>query len=305
MAKKHPLVLCFGEFLWDSLPDGLYPGGASFNVAYHLHHQGLTTCLVSAVGRDFLGDELIRRMEKFGLPTQGVARLKGWPTGTVLASVGPGGDAKFDIATDVAWDRIPAAKATLRAAARADAIVFGTLSQRSERDRATLARLLGAARGGALKIFDVNLRPPHDDLGAVRALAPKADLLKVNAGEAAKVAAGAAESAGREEGDARRLAEEFGIPIVCVTAGARGAGLLRRGRWTWERGRPVRTADTVGAGDAFLAALTAGLLFGGKRPDAALLARACRLGEWVAGQRGATPVYGSTLANLFQRKTRR
>jgi len=75
MNTPPPLALCFGEVLWDFLPDGLYPGGASLNGAYHLHRQGLDVLLISAVGRDVLGDELLRRLGQWGLPISGLARL--------------------------------------------------------------------------------------------------------------------------------------------------------------------------------------------------------------------------------------
>ncbi|MFA5058394.1 MAG: PfkB family carbohydrate kinase, partial [Opitutaceae bacterium] len=168
---------------------------------------------------------------------------------------------------------------------------FGSLAQRSVSNRAALDRLLTLLPDDALRVFDVNLRPPHDDLELVRTLARHATLLKLNAAEAARLAAGAAEEPGREETDARALARLTGCAIVCVTAGARGAGLLRADRWLWEPGRPVVVADTVGAGDAFLASLVTHLL-NSRISGGESLARACRLGEWVASQRGATPGYG-------------
>jgi fructokinase len=229
-------ILCFGEILWDFLPDGLHAGGAPFNVAYHLHRLGQPTRVVSAVGADVLGDELLRRLGNWGLPTDGVARVPDRPTGYVRATVGPDGDARYEIAADVAWDRIAVDAGTHAATATARALVFGSLAQRAPANRAALERLRAALPAAALRIFDVNLRPPHDDLDLVRALARHATVLKLNA---------------------------------------------------------VEVVDTVGAGDAFLAALVAHLLTG-RLPDSAILARACRLGEWVATRRGATPAYDSS-----------
>ena len=132
---------------------------------------------------------------------------------------------------------------------------------------------------------------PTDDLPLIRRLATQATLLKLNDGEAARLCAGNP-AASDVESHARFLATETGCVRVVITAAARGAGLLGRdGRWHWEPGRPVAVADTVGAGDAFLAALLSGLLRG--RDDAAALAHACRVGEWVATQRGATPDYAA------------
>jgi fructokinase len=292
MNETRPLVLCFGEILWDFLPDGLFLGGASLNAAYHLHHHGVDARVVSAVGRDVLGDELLRRCTNWGLSTDGIAQLNDVPTGHVRVAIGRNGDARFDIVTHVAWDKIPATDANLRAAARADAFVYGSLAQRSLENRIALERLLAALPKQALRVFDANLRPPHDDLDLVRQLARKATVFKLNATEAARLAANESEKPGHEEGYARLVAEMSGCGFVVVTAGARGAGMLRDGRWLWEPGRPRQVADTVGAGDAFVASLVAHLLHG-KVLDAEILARACRLGEWVASQRGATPAYTS------------
>jgi fructokinase len=293
MNETRPLVLCFGEILWDFLPDGLFLGGASLNAAYHLHRHGVDARVISAVGHDVLGDELLRRCTSWGLSIDGIARLDGVPTGHVRVDVGRNGDARFDIVPNVAWDKIAATAANLRAAAQADAFVYGSLAQRSPRNRATLDRLLAALPAHALRIFDANLRPPYDDLGLVRELARKATIFKLNATEAARLAANESEKPGREEAHARLVAEMSGCGFVVVTAGARGAGLLRNGRWLWEAGRPMQVADTVGAGDAFVASLVTHLLHG-KMPDGEILARACRLGEWVASQRGATPAYTAT-----------
>ncbi len=292
MNTPPPLALCFGEVLWDFLPNGLYLGGASLNGAYHLHRQGLDVLLISAVGRDVLGDELLRRLGQWGLPISGLARLDHTPTGYVRVAVGANGDARFDIVTEVAWDRIAASPATLEAAARAGAFIFGSLAQRSPFNRNTFERILAALPPAALRVFDVNLRPPYDDLVLVRELARKATVLKLNADEAARLAGREAE-AGREEACARSLAAQTGCSFIVITAGARGAGLLRNNRWLWEPGRPVKVVDTVGAGDAFVASLVMHLLQA-RLPDQEILSRACRLGEWVASHPGGTPAYDSS-----------
>jgi fructokinase len=283
-------VLCFGEILWDFLPAGLFPGGAPFNVGYHLHRHGVPVFVVSAVGRDVLGDELLRRLHAWGLPVDHVAVLDALPTGYVRADVSDSGDAHYSITADVAWDAIPvdAGGALLARADGAGAVVFGSLAQRSLANRDALDRLLAAAPRRALRVFDVNLRPPHDDAAVIWSLAARASVLKLNATEAARLARDGAESPGSEEADARALAARAGCACVCVTAGARGAGLLRNGAWTWEDARAVEVADTVGSGDAFLASLVASFLHG-RSSDGELIARACRIGEWVATRRGATP----------------
>lgn len=281
-------ILCFGEILWDLLPHGAFAGGAPFNVACHLRQLGVPVRMISAVGTDERGDELRRLAKERGLALDGLARLPGWATGTVTAEIGPTGDARYTIHEDVAWDHIPVTEAIEATARGARGVVFGSLALRSADNERALERLLDALPENAWRVFDVNLRPPFDDLGRVRQLARWANLLKLNTEEAGRMAGAAGERPGAEEADARALALETGVPLVCVTAGARGAGLLRGSRWVWEPARPVAVVDTVGAGDAFLAALLAGLLQGGK-DDRELVAAACRRGEWVASRPGACP----------------
>jgi fructokinase len=285
-------VLCFGEILWDFLPDGLFPGGAPFNVSYHLHQHALAAELASAVGRDVLGDELLRRLGLWKIPTAGIDRHEKLPTGYVVADVSASGDAHYRITQNVAWDRIEAGDHACAFAATCDALIFGSLALRSTHNRESLGKLFNQLPPAAARIFDVNLRPPHDDLTLVRAFAKHATVLKLNAAEAARLAAGATESPGREEADARTLFDQFRTATICITSGVRGAGLLHEGRWIWEPAKPVNVADTIGAGDAFLGGFIAKWLTAGNAPADALR-HACRLGEWVASNRGATPDYAT------------
>ncbi len=287
--SPRPTVACFGEILWDFLPRGAFPGGAPFNVAYHVGRLGLHAHLISAVGHDLLGDDLLRRLRHWGLDTDGVSRHLGLPTGHVRATLDAGGNAAYEIATEVAWDQIIPGEDSIRAVHGARALVFGTLAQRSPVNRAALNRLLAILPPDALRVMDVNLRAPHDDLALVRTLARKCTLLKLNAGEAARLNDDQP-GYGREEAHARQLAESCGCAIVCVTAGEHGAGILAGGQWHWTQARPMTVRDTVGAGDAFMAGLLSGLLLHGESAARAL-ERACRLGEYVAAQDGATPAY--------------
>ncbi len=289
MDNPGPIVVCFGEILWDFLPSGLFPGGAPHNVAYHLHQLGLRPHLVSAIGRDVLGDELQRRLRLWGLDLLGLSRHLGLPTGYVTATWGSDGNAHYEITPSVAWDQISVGEDTIRAAVQAHAAVYGSLAQRSTYNRASLTRLLAVLPPKALRVFDVNLRPPHDDPDFALELAGRATLLKLNSTEAARLLHDHPDF-GREEPHARALALRTGCPMVCITAGEHGAGILSDGAWHWEQARPVTVRDTVGAGDAFLAGLLAGLLRHGD-PPAIALARACRLGEFVAARDGATPPY--------------
>ena len=285
-------VLCFGEVLWDFLPHGTFPGGAPFNVAYHLHRLAVPVYPISAVGNDDLGEQLLQRLAQWGVSTSAITRHATLPTGRVSATLSSQGDAHYVIARDVAWDRITVALNTLKTAATSPALVFGSLALRSAENRAALKQLIDALPTNAWRVFDVNLRAPHDDLALVREFASSANVLKLNATEAARLV-DATESPGQEESHARSLAAQFNASLICITAGERGAGLLRADHWTWVSARRVVVADTVGAGDAFLAAFLVGLLRA-VLTDTEMLSAACRLGEWVASHPGATPDYDAT-----------
>ncbi|CAA9362287.1 MAG: Fructokinase [uncultured Gemmatimonadetes bacterium] len=288
-------VICFGEALWDRLPGGLFLGGAPVNVAYHLERCGASAVPVTAVGDDDLGREMLRRFARWGLDTRFVGVLGHRPTGVVHAEPLPDGGTSYRIEEDAAWDWIELSPALRRTAGACRAVVFGTLAQRFPHNRERLAHLLKCA-GGALRVYDVNLRPPYDSLELVWRLAGRAGLIKANADELARLT-GVAPGAGSLEEGARALAEKTACPRVCVTAGAIGAGLLLDRAWHWAEGRPVHVRDTVGAGDAFLAGLIHGLLDDPGAPRQAL-ERACRLGELVASCEGATPEYTISAAGV-------
>lgn len=290
MADR-PSVLCFGEILWDFLPPGLFPGGAPFNVGYHLKQLGLEVNLLSGLGRDKLGLELVRRLEDWDISTGSITLHSGLPTGTVVARTNEQGDATYDITESVAWDQILINQDIIQLAVASQALVFGSLALRSQVNCTALDRVLQVLPSEALRVFDVNLRAPFDNLNLVRERARQADLLKLNAEEAARVVLNAdREEPGSEEALARALSLECGCQTVCITAAERGAGLLKDGEWHWENGRSVEVVDTIGSGDAFLARLLGHLLKQDASPPEAL-ASACRHGEWVATKFGATPAY--------------
>jgi fructokinase len=296
MTERNSVV-CFGEILWDFLPDALYLGGAPLNVAYHLHRLGISVDIVSAIGSDVLGDEAARRLEQGGLSTGAIVRDFSRPTGYVRAILNTAREARYEFAANVAWDEIVLNAVAKEKARAAKAVVFGSLAQRATSNRAALEDLLKVVPKTSWRVFDVNLRPPFDDLARVEELMPRANVLKLNASEAARLAANEPEWPGREEIHARELAARSRCQTVCITAGDRGAGILLNDAWQWEPGMPVVVADTVGAGDAFLAALIAQLV-NGETNRATLLRFASRLGEWTAAHRGATPAYDASTPQL-------
>lgn len=278
-------VVCFGEVLWDILPTGKQPGGAPFNVAVHLHQLGQPVALISRVGDDELGRELLDFIAAKGLDTGHVQRGKTHLTGVVKANVDDAHEVTYKIVQPVAWDYIQYDADLAALVARADVLVYGTLAARQADTRATLYRLLESAR---FKVFDVNLRAPHYTPEVTTHLLAQADLVKLNHHELAEVTGwfGDEVPAGREAA-MRWLVERFGLQAVCVTCGAEGALLYTAGQHYHAPGLPVTVRDTIGSGDAFLAALLRGWL-AGDEPGAALRF-ACAAGALVATQAGATP----------------
>lgn len=277
-------ILCVGEVLWDSLPAGLFLGGAPLNVACHLAALGVPVGMVSRVGADRLGEEAVARIAAQGVATDLVQVDPVLETGLVRVRLDERGTASYEIAGPVAWDAVRHTDELARRAGRARAIVFGCLAQRSAATRETIRRLCGSA---ALKVLDPNLRPPHTPPDVVRESLELADLLKLNEEELRELGSwfGLPEEPRQA---AAALADRFGCRLVCVTRGPRGAALWHEGRWSEHPGLSVEVRDTVGAGDAFLAALLAGALDG--RDDSELLERANRRGAEVAARPGAVPV---------------
>lgn len=277
-------VLCVGEILWDALPAGLFLGGAPFNVACHLSATGVQVAMVSRVGADRLGDEAVRRARDYGVATDLVQVDPHLPTGLVSATIDESGEAKYVIVDGVAWDAIQPHETLLARAENAVAIVFGSLAQRHATTRQTIERLWESR---ALMVFDLNLRPPHEDRDVIRRSLERADVVKVNSEELRQLASWFGLPSGDRE-SASALSRLFSCPVVCVTRGRGGAALWRDDTWTEHPGFEVEVRDTVGAGDAFLASLLAGLLAGADNET--LLKAANRAGADVAAQSGALPL---------------
>lgn len=285
-ASKFPTIACFGEILWDVLPTGKQPGGAPFNVAVHLHQLGLPVRFISRVGDDELGTELVDFVASKGLETNLIQYGKTHLTGVVKANVDDANEVTYKIVQPVAWDYIHFDAEVAAAVATADAFVFGSLAARQAGTRETLYRLLESAK---FKVFDVNMRPPHYTREVVKYLLEKADLVKMNHHELAEIMAWF----GPETAPAAAmpwLAQRFDLQAVCVTCGADGALLWTNGQLYRAPGIAVAVQDTIGSGDAFLAALLKGWLTGQPPQDA--LNFACAAGALVATHQGATPAFG-------------
>ena len=296
----------FGEILWDCLPSGRHAGGAPFNVAAHLAQLGVSVSLLSAVGQDALGDEILEVAKDKGVNVQFVSRARvGLPTGTVIAIVDAMGNATYELVQPVAWDEIIISAEALAAVAEAGAFIFGSLATRSPYNLEQLDRLLTVK--GPLKFFDVNLRPPFADPKRIVELAARADVLKLNHDEVGQIASWlrTGEATPNPPGNPDAIAEACAAlskatdtPRICVTMGAAGAALWDRGNLVAAPAPKVVVKDTVGAGDAFMAGLMVGLTRGADTKK--VVETACRLGAIVASHDGATPLLPQEVIREFR-----
>ncbi len=279
-------ILAVGEVLWDLLPTGKQLGGAPANFAFHCRSLGALARLVTRVGDDDLGQQVLERFRLLGLPTETVQLDPAWPTGTVAVTLAADGQPRFTIHEQVAWDRITADESALGAARSADAVCFGSLAQRSEPARRAIRALVSAARPEALRVFDVNLRPPFVDRDAIADSLELANVLKLNDQELAELAAMFGLPADVREA-MEELARRFGLSMVALTRGAGGSLLLADGRWSDHSGKPAEVCDTIGAGDAFTAALAVGLLAGRRLEE--INRHANEIAAFVCSRPGGTP----------------
>jgi fructokinase len=293
MFHLQPNIVCFGEMLWDVLPTGARPGGAPMNVAYHLKKLGAQPVLISRLGRDDYGKELMKLLMEQELPTDFVQWDDEHKTGIVNAHPGPNNEVTYDIVSPVAWDFISMQNSFPALMQGATYIVYGSLAARNEVTKGTLLQLL---EGATKKVFDVNLRPPHFNENIIKQLLKGVTILKLNEDELLLLAGWF----GNVTGVASRiklLQDKFNIPTVIVTRGGAGALLNVDGQLFEHNGYSVSVADTVGCGDAFLAGLLYQFNLGTGPPGALNFASA--LGALIATRSGACPPYRKEEINVI------
>ncbi len=294
--KRSPVLVGLGEILWDLLPNGRQLGGAPANFAYHARSLGAEARLVTRVGNDALGDLTREKLAGLGLPGDGLQIDPVLPTGTAGVVVAPDGQPQFTIHEPAAWDALELTDGARKAVTDADAVCFGTLGQRDPRSRATLRALVAAAPRPALRILDLNLRQEYYSPALIQESLALASVLKLNEAELARLQ----ELLGLP-GDTRSqiaaLAEKHQLRAVACTRGADGSLLYAAGRWSEHPGVQVEVVDTVGAGDAFTAAMTLGLLAGWDLDE--VTRRAIDLATFVCTQPGATPPVPAALRLPF------
>jgi fructokinase len=286
-AAGRFLAVGIGEVLWDHLPTGRQLGGAPANFAFHAQALGARGTVVSAVGDDALGLEILERLAACGLDLSFVDRDRDHPTGAVSVDLKGNGTPEFTIHRDVAWDFIGARPELWALAAACDTVCFGSLAQRSPISRGTVRRFLQETTQGCQRVFDVNLRQSFYDADFIGESLRLCNVLKLNDDEL-PVVASLLGLTGDESAVLDQLIDRFSLEVVALTRGDRGSLLRSPNDEAVHSGYPCSdVADTVGAGDCFAACVAIGLLRGESLADAS--ERANRRSSFVCSREGAMP----------------
>ena len=287
-------VVCFGEILWDHLPDGRRPGGAPMNVAYHLHKLGLQSHLISSIGDDLAGKDLLNFLDRIGVQTNWIQIDSDHDTSQVLASINNENEVTYEIVAPVAWDFIRWEKEIQELVSTADAFVFGSLASRNEVSRSTLFKML---QNAGYKVFDVNLRAPHYSPDFISDLLGLADMVKINAAELSIIAEWNDILYTKELDCIEAMFKKFGMTEILITKGSQGATYYNS-ELTYEYpAYHIDVADTIGSGDSFLAAFLAMKLAGA--PLEITLDYAVAMGAFITARSGACPEYSKTDFDRF------
>jgi fructokinase len=280
-----PDVVCFGEVLWDILPEGPLPGGAPMNVAYHLKKLGLNPALISRVGTDEWGEKLLAVLRDHGIPVNNIQLDKKYPTGIVYAKPNENNEVVYDIVHPSAWDFISWDESFISLMEQSAYFVFGSLSSRNETSRATLHQLI---RHSNKRVLDINIRPPHFKQSDIEWLLQHTDILKLNINELELVAGWYNQFADPAD-KMKLLQDKFELDILITTMGEEGAMVRHEGRNYRHEGIEVVVKDTIGSGDAFLAGFLAS--YHQHADVERALLQGSVMGAFIATKAGACPDY--------------
>lgn len=280
---SNPFIICFGETLWDLLPTGRKAGGAPMNVAFHANQLGLESKIISKIGDDDLGKELKRFLQNIGVSVDLIQTDSSFPTGIVDVTLDKNGSPSYEIVSQVAWDHIHHEDKLKDFVKNASALIFGSLACRTERNKRTLLEYADLAN---IRVFDVNLRTPFYSKSLIEELLGKADIVKMNDEELAIIGEWLGVS-GNEKSQLEYVKNKFSLDLAILTKGRHGAACLDETGYHEHPGFQVKVQDTIGSGDAFLAAFLSRYLKGESTDDCLVFASA--VGAMVATKQGGTP----------------
>jgi fructokinase len=289
-------IIGIGEVLWDLLPSGPQLGGAPANFAFHARQLGAEVQVITRMGDDEYGHQVLRRFSGMGIDIATVQVDQQLPTGTASVVLGPDGTPRFTIRDHVAWDSLALTSEALEAVQSASAISFGTLAQRTAAASSVIQQLVAAAPAASLRVFDVNLRQGFHNLEILERSLAIANVLKLSDSELAALSP-ILKLTGNVSQRIEQLAERFDLQLVAFTRGECGSLLYQRGDWSDRPGQKLNIVDTIGAGDAFTAALVMGLLNQFNLEDIHQIA--ADAATFVCSQPGATPTFPADLRATF------
>ena len=289
----NEIIVGMGEALWDCLPEGKKIGGAPANFAYHVSQFGFNSRVVSAVGNDPLGDEILQVLAEKKVNAH-IDRVD-YPTGTVQVTLDQVGVPQYEIKEGVAWDNIPFTPALRDLALRTRAVCFGSLAQRSAVSRATINRFLDTMpdTGSELKIFDINLRPNFYTQEVLCDSMRRCNVMKINDEELVTISRIFGYPGIDLQDKCWILLAKYNLKMLILTCGTNGSYVFTPGLISFQETPKVKVADTVGAGDSFTATFTAAILKGLSIPEAHKLA--VEVSAFVCTQSGAMPTLPQTL----------
>ena len=282
-------VVCFGEVLWDIYSDEKKPGGAPLNVALRMKSFGFNTHMISSVGNDDLGRELLTVLEKKGIDSKHIQISKDFDTGTVGVTLDKNGSASYKINHPVSWDKIELLPEYKKLVSSSNAFIFGSLIARDSVSKKCLIVLL---KKSTYKIFDLNLRAPHYSISDLEFYMNQADFIKFNDEEIEEICNAFGSKKNNLEEQVLFISKKTNTSSICVTLGKDGALLLHKGSFYIQKGYAVVVKDTVGAGDSFLGTLIS-LIINNCDPAEAL-DKACATGALVCQNIGANPEISET-----------
>lgn len=282
------IVVGMGEALWDVLPEGKKIGGAPANFAYHVSQFGLPSAVVSAVGKDALGDEIIENFTSKGL-NHLIATVP-YPTGTVQVEIDQAGIPQYDIKENVAWDNIPYTAMLENLAQRTKAVCFGSLAQRNIVSRKTINLFLDAMpqTPDSLVVFDVNLRQGFYNKEILCNSMKRCNILKINDEELVTVSRMFGYPGIDLQDKCWILLGKYNLKMLILTCGINGSYVFTPGTVSFQPTPTVEVADTVGAGDSFTAAFIASILRG--KTVAEAHCKAVETSAFVCTKKGAMPI---------------
>lgn len=277
-------AVCFGEVLWDVFPSHKKIGGAPLNVALRLLSFDVQTTMISSIGLDKNGSELLNYLNESKLSVGSIQENGFHKTGEVTVELDTNGSATYEIDYPTAWDKIQLLKQDLTIVKESNVLIYGSLSCRDEVSRKTLSVLQNNSN---FNVFDVNLRAPHYTKNILQSLVHKSHFIKFNDDELLELCDLFSLNTNTIEDQIKEMASYSKGSDICVTRGEKGAILFVENQFYYNDGIPTKVVDTVGAGDSFLASLIFKLL--SKEDYQKSLDFACAVGSCVAGSHGANP----------------